>query len=155
MSTNAAGTPGDGDSGRPALSPDGRVVGFVSTARALTSDEPGTGPQLYLRTVADPQGIARIAPADVIGSGTGLNERGTLAVFATTAPLLAADTGARADVYAREAPGRLTVRPATVDFGTLTRPSTTPLGLQVTLGNSGPGLVTVGAAIPPAPFGYR
>ncbi|MFK0230831.1 hypothetical protein ACIQUL_34225 [Streptomyces sp. NPDC090303] len=155
VSTNASGTPGDGDSGSPTLSPDGRVVGFVSKARTLTTDEAGTGPQLYLRTVADPQGIARIAPADVASSAIGLDERGTLAVFATTTPLLTTDTGARADVYARETPGQLTVRPTTIDFGAFRRPSTTSLGIQVTLGNPGPGAVSIGAAVPATPFGYR
>ncbi|MEU9979277.1 hypothetical protein [Streptomyces sp. NPDC051014] len=154
VSTNAEGTPGDGDSSGPVLSPDGRVVAFVSTAGNLTDDPGASGPQLYSRTVSDQRGIARIGPADVAGSAAGLSENGALAVFATAQSLLASDTNGQSDVYVREAPGQLTVKPSTVDFGTLPGSSTTPLGLPVTLSNAGPGPVVVTSAVPAAPFTY-
>ncbi|MEU9255943.1 hypothetical protein AB0D66_29395 [Streptomyces sp. NPDC048270] len=155
MSTSAEGAPGNGDSTRPTLSPDGRVVGFISTATNLTADAPGDGPQLHARTVNDQQGIVRLGPADTSGTAAGLDEHGSLAVFATSKALVDADTNGQSDVYGRAVPGRLTVRPATLDFGSFKHPTTTPLGLQTTIGNAGPGPVTIASVIPAAPFAYQ
>ncbi|MFE4540464.1 hypothetical protein ACFRKB_36255 [Streptomyces scopuliridis] len=155
MSTSASGAPGNGDSDRPSLSSDGRVVSFASKAANLTSGDPGADSQLYVRTVSARQSIVRLAPLGSSGTAARMDGHGALAVFATSRSLAGTDTNDEPDVYAKAVPGRLTVTPAAVDFGSFAKLSDTELGIQVTLGNAGPGPVTITSVVPEEPFGYQ
>ncbi|MGW6237303.1 hypothetical protein [Streptomyces sp. NPDC055094] len=159
VSAGASGRPGNGDSGRPALSPDGRVVGFASTATDLTADPPPAGPQLYARTVASgayPTHLAALDPAErASGPAVSFDAHGVRVALSTPESLHRDDRNQQPDVYTWALPGRLTVIPARIDFGTFDRPSGTGRGMPLTVGNSGPGPLTVTGATPSASFGFR
>ncbi|MFK0230806.1 hypothetical protein ACIQUL_34100 [Streptomyces sp. NPDC090303] len=153
VSTNADGTPGDGDSARPALSPDGRVVGFSSKAPNLGTAAGTTAPRLFVRALSGDDTLTAVAS---LGAGEGpaasFDAHGSRAFFTSGDPLTESDTNTADDAYAQSLPGRLTVTPAGLDFGVYDRPSAAGIGLPLSLTNAGPGTVTIDAVTPPAPF---
>ncbi|WP_411120131.1 hypothetical protein [Streptomyces sp. 058-1L] len=159
MSTGGSGEPGNADSTRPALSPDGRVVGFASTATNLEGDPPGSGPHLYVRAVGSQESVVRLAglgeSEDADPYAVAFDAGGAVAAFTTTKPLAEADANERADVYTHAVAGRLTVGPAALDFGTFTGESATRTAIPLRIANTGPGPVTVHNVTSAAPFVHR
>ncbi|MEU0002678.1 hypothetical protein ABZ069_37920 [Streptomyces microflavus] len=153
VSTNADGSPGDGDSSRPALSPDGGVVGFASTAANLGTPFGTTTSRLYVRAIAD---AGTLAPLASLSAGEGpaaaFDAGAARAFFASPDPLAESDTNSGEDAYAQPLSGRLTVNPSHLDFGVYAKPSLAGTGLPLSLTNAGPGPVTVDAIVPPAVF---
>ncbi|MFJ4972809.1 hypothetical protein [Streptomyces sp. NPDC088755] len=159
VSTSSSGAPGNADSTRPALSPDGRVVGFASTATNLEGDTPPSGLQLYVRAVASQDSVVRLAglgeAKDADRSAAAFDAGGGVAAFTTAEPLAGDDTDEQPDVYAHAVAGRLAVEPAALDFGTFAGTSTTGTAMPLRIANTGPGPVTVDSVTSAAPFVHR
>ncbi|MFC8957590.1 hypothetical protein ACFT8P_33950 [Streptomyces sp. NPDC057101] len=153
VSTNADGTPGDGDSDRPALSPDGKAVGFASKAPGLGTATGTTAPRLFVRALSGDDTLIAVAS---LGAGEGpavaFDAQATRAYFTSRDPLTEGDTNAQDDAYAQRLPGRLIVAPTGLDFGVYDKPSPAGVGLPLSLTNAGPGTVTIDAVTAPAPF---
>ncbi|MFD5110580.1 hypothetical protein [Streptomyces cinereoruber] len=153
MSANADGTPGNGDSGRPALSPDGGVVGFASKATNLGMLAGTTPLRLFVRSLASDDTLTPVVSLSTAeGPAVAFDARAARAFFASPAPLTQNDANDRDDAYAQQLSGRLTTTPAHLNFGTYDKPSPAGTGLPLTLTNAGPGPVTIDTVIPPAPF---
>ncbi|MDX3342615.1 hypothetical protein V5N34_15570 [Streptomyces baarnensis] len=159
MSTSGSGAPGNADSTRPSLSPDGRVVGFASAATNLEGGTPGSGPHLYVRAVSSQESVARLAGPgkgeDVDPSAVAFDAGGAVAAFTTTEPLADEDANGQPDVYTHAVAGRLAVEPAALDFGTFTGKSATRTAIPLRIANTGPGPVTVHSVTAPPPFVHR
>ncbi|WP_124267221.1 PD40 domain-containing protein [Streptomyces sp. ADI96-02] len=160
LSTAASGAPGNADSTRPALSPDGRVVAFASSATNLDdASESRTGLQLFVRATGSRGSAVRLTglgKAEDVGPYAAALDAGGSAVAFTTAESLAGDDGnERPDAYVRTVAGRLSLEPAALDFGTFAARSATGAGLPVRIVNTGPGPITVKSVEAGAPFSYR
>ncbi|MEW2275501.1 choice-of-anchor D domain-containing protein [Streptomyces griseofuscus] len=159
VSTGIDGDPGNGDSSRPALSPDGRLLGFASAATDLDKTSRAKGAQLYVRSLTQEGGATRIAgldpDADTGTPAADFDTQGGRLVLDTPDALADGDRNGQDDVYLRLVTGRLVVTPASLDFGTIDRPSTMGRGLPLTVTNAGPGPVTVTGIEPAAPFGVQ
>ncbi|MFE8977704.1 hypothetical protein ACFYM7_30455 [Streptomyces cyaneofuscatus] len=159
MSTSGSGAPADADSTRPALSPDGRVVAFASSATNLEGDTPPVGLQLYIRAVGSQGGVVRLASPGAAGdadpAAVAFDAGGGVAAFTTAEPLADHDANEQPDVYTRAVAGRLTVEPAALDFGTFTGKSTTGTAMPLRIVNTGPGPITVYSVTSGAPFVHR
>lgn len=105
-SVDATGAAGNGASGQPAISGDGRVVAFQSTSTTLT---PGVtaGPQIYARDlVTGTTTLESVASdgraADQLASFPGLSRDARYLVFETASRLSTSDTDYAFDVYLRD-----------------------------------------------------
>ena len=111
VSVSSAGVPADSDSDKDTrMSPDGRYIGFVSSASNLVPQSRGCNLwQAYvhdrtLHTTTQASVSSTGAPGDGSGgSECGVSADGSVAVYSTSSSnLVADDTNGRADVYIRD-----------------------------------------------------
>jgi Tol biopolymer transport system component len=130
VSVTVAGAPATGSSGQAAISADGRMVAFASTAADLVAMQGGVVPaavirgasEVYIRDVeAADTVLVSVAPAGGPGGGQSLAPsvagNGRFVAFASTATLVAGDANKVADVLLRDMPPVPRLNPAVIDLG--------------------------------------
>jgi Tol biopolymer transport system component len=105
ISATPAGAPANGVSIAPAISADGSVVAFVSTATDLLNGTPPGAQVLYVRRGSGP--VTPVTTVDTIsGGGIGepiaLSADGSHIAFTTSTPLAGGDANGKPDVFVRD-----------------------------------------------------
>jgi Tol biopolymer transport system component len=105
ISATPAGAPADGISTAPAISADGSVVAFVSTATDLVSGTSSGAQVLYVRRGSGPVNAVATVDAATGGGVTepiALSADGTHIAFSTSMPLAGKDANNQPDVFVRD-----------------------------------------------------
>jgi Tol biopolymer transport system component len=165
VSVGLNGSPASGPSGQAAISADGRIVAFASTATDVVAAAPADEPAFILAAVVLPR--SEVYARDVVASetiriseaaaggaagaqnaGPTIGGNGRFVAFATTSPaVIAGDGNAFADVVRRDLPPIPTLTPPVLDFGTRAIGIPAPPA-AASLSNAGWGpLTVVGATI--------
>ena len=143
MSVAPDGSPGDGPSGEPALSRDGRTVAFSSDATNLVADDTNLVTDVFIARPGEGGATPAVTRAS-IGSDGGqsdgastspsLSADGAHVAFASEADDLAADdNNDNVEVFLRDLAPKLTSRVAALPAeGASTEPAISPDGLAVT-----------------------
>jgi Tol biopolymer transport system component len=105
--------PADGASSRPALSPDGTLVAFDSTAANLAPDANGAVQDVFLRDLrSGATQIVSLAPGGAAADGASsapvlADPRGTVVFTSAATNLVEGDTNGARDVFVRTGDGRV------------------------------------------------
>ncbi len=113
VSVNLAGRAGNGDSGFPSISADGRYVAFTSDATDLLAEESQVNVAVYRRDLA--QGITRLVSIDyegipMLASNPVISGNGRYVLFTSDDPGVAGDTNRKDDVFVRDVVAGVTTR---------------------------------------------
>jgi Tol biopolymer transport system component len=130
VSVAGDGTQGDGDSARPVVSGDGRLVAFESSAGNLAPGS-GKGRRVFVRDL-----VAGTTTLVADGLRPSISDDGTAVAFNSDAALVPGDTNGTSDVYVRD-----------LVSGSTTRVSVAGGGTQVKGGSYSPALSSDGRSV--------
>ena len=140
VSSALAGAPADGASSAPAVSRDGSVVAFTSSATNLVGGPVGPGGEIYVRRSDGAIKLVSVGiggPANGGSSQAAISADGRFVAFASTASnLVAGDTNGVSDVFL-----------ADLDAGTITRISVAHGGAEANAASTGPAISGDGRTI--------
>jgi Tol biopolymer transport system component len=140
VSTGLDGAPANGSSSAPAISGDGSVVAFASSATNLVAGPVSGAGDVYVRRAGGPITLVSVGiggPADGASSQPAISANGRYVAFASTASnLVAGDTNGVSDVFV-----------ADLDSGTITRVSVAHGGVQANAASTAPAISGDGSTI--------
>jgi hypothetical protein len=140
VSTGLDGAAANGASAAPAISGDGSVVAFASSATNLVAGAVGGAGEIYVRRAGGPIRLVSVGiggPANGASSLPAISANGRYVAFASTASnLVAGDTNGVSDVFL-----------ADLDTGAITRVSVAHGGVQANAASTGPAISGDGSTI--------